>query len=69
MSGYNCVCCCHIRIGFQGSDGAHGCLNLTGSPLRHTREVFVSPCLKASCNFLCLLLESQKGLQTRDVTM
>lgn len=42
------ACCCHIRIGCQGSDGAHVCLILTGSPSRHTQEVFVSPCLSQS---------------------
>ncbi len=53
------ACCCHIWIGCQSSDGVHGCLILTGSPLRHTQEVFVSPCLKAWCNFL--LTRDSKG--------
>lgn len=44
----NCGCCCHTRCHL--SDGAHGCLILTGSPLRHThtltRGLFVSPRLR-----------------------
>lgn len=59
------ACCCHIRIGCQGSDGVHGCLILTGSPSRHTQEVFVSPRLKAWCNFLCLLTRESKGSANR----
>lgn len=51
VSGYNRAGCCQTRGNCQGSDGAHGCLILTGSPLRQTQELFVSPCLKAWCNF------------------
>lgn len=61
VSGYNCGCCCHTSC--QGTDGARGCLILTGSPLRHTQEVFVSPCLKAMCKFFM----SKRHLQTRDI--
>lgn len=61
MSGYNCACCCHR--GCQGSDGAHGCLILTAAPLRHTQEVFVSPRLKARCNFLCRLNSGVKRVR------
>lgn len=71
--GMTGACCCHIRRGCQVSDGAHGCLILTisGSPSRHTQEVFVSLRLKAWFKIFkkkkVALLERQKGPHTRKV--